>query len=561
MLRLLPLLLLPAAAAAAPPLLVDATKDSGLEFEHHAGHSSRYLYPETFGGGAALFDLDGDGDLDLLFVDSGSPPGAQKRVEPRHRLFRNDTQSPGAPLRFHELEAPALPGLTAMGACAGDVDGDGDTDLWITGLPAGRLLLNRDGRLVESDPGTGDPGWSTSCAFLDANADGRLDLYAAHYVRWSAGDEQECGGEVEGFRSYCPPDVYEAEPDRLLLGDGRGAFTDGTKAAGLGGRGKGLGVVAAELNGDGGTDLYVANDAVANELWLSDAKGRLRDRALLAGVAFDEAGKAQAGMGVDAGDVDGDGRVDLWVTNLDLETNSLYLGLGGSPGRPRWRDAVHASGLAPATLQPLGFGTVLADLDLDGDLDVFVANGHIIPEISTLRPDQDWPMQDQLFENLGGEPLRLRDARERWLPAAADARVSRGLAAGDLDSDGDLDLVVVANGGKARLLRGTAADGGARWLGLRLVATASAPGAPGASARLKAGRERLALRRTGGSYLSASDERILFGLGDAPAKPRAHSVDVTWTTGRCERFGPLAENRYHALTEGTGRTCTEGAGR
>ena len=445
-----------------------------------------------------------------------------------------------------------------MGACAGDVDGDGDEDLWITGLPAGRLLLNQAGRLVEAGDsfGAADPGWSTACAFVDHDRDGRLDLYSVHYLSWSADGEHECGGEIEGFRSYCPPSQYEGESDRLFLGDGKAVFRDATAAAGLDSRGKGLGVVVADFDGDGRSDFAVANDGVANQLWLATETGRYRERALLAGTAFAENGRAQAGMGTDAGDVNEDGLPDLWVSNLDLETNTLSLSLGGGPGRPRFHDAVHAAGLAEATLKPLGFGAVLADFDLDGDLDVFVGNGHIIPEIASLRPDQSWAMEDQYFENLGGGAApAFRDARERWLPAAADARVSRGVAVGDLDSDGDLDLVVTANGGRTRLLRNDAATPATRWLGLSLVATSSAPGAPGASARLEAGRRRLALRRTGSSFLAASDTRLHFGLGDAPPQTRTHPVEVTWTGGACELFGPLAEGRYHRIVEGRGRAC------
>jgi hypothetical protein len=551
-----------AAETSAAPWLVDVTESAGVAFRHHAAHSARWLYPETFGAGLAIVDLERDGDLDLLLLDTGSPPGASTVVPARHALLRNDTARPGAPIRFTALTPPDLPGLAAMGACAGDVDADGDDDVYVTGLPAGLLLLNTEGTLAPApdNGGVRDPGWSTSCTFLDADRDGRLDLFSGHYVRWSAGAEVACGGERPGFRSYCPPDRYPGEPPRLFRGDGTGRFTDVSAATGVAAtRGKNLGVVAADIDGDAFTDVYLANDQVANELLLGGPAG-FREVALRAGVAFSEEGKAQAGMGVDAGDLDGDGDIDLTVANLDLETNNLYVNVGVVGGIPRFRDAVHAAGLGQATLMSLGFGAVLADLDHDGDLDSFVVNGHILPNVAVIRPDQSHAMADQLFENVTETPsadaaprLRLVDAGARWHPAATHRGVGRGLACGDLDGDGDLDLVTTSNDGAARVLRN---DRGGRWLGLVLHATRSAPGAPGASAEVQLpGLRLVALRRTGGSYLSASDTRLVLGLSRAPADRRAHVVTVTWTTGQAEPFGPLDEGRYHVLREGSGRAA------
>lgn len=506
------------------------------------------------GSGLALADFDGDSDLDILLLDTGSTPGASRVVPAVSELWLNVTDVAKRDLRFERAAAPNLAGISAMGACTGDVDGDGDADVYVTGIPHGRLLVNTRGSLVASatDPGPLDAGWGTSCVFLDHDADGDLDLFVAHYVAWSAATERTCGGEKPGFRSYCPPDRYDAEPDRLFANDGSGRFKDVSVEAGLAGeRGKGLGVVAADLDGNGWTDLYVANDQTASSLWLNSG-GIFRDVALPSGTALSEDGRAQAGMGVDAGDVDGDGRIDLTKTNLDLDTNNLYLGLRVTAGVPRFRDVVQASALAEPSFMMLGFGALLADIDADGDLDSFVVNGHILPNVAIIRPDQSHAMRSQFFENAGAKgalPPQFRDARDRWQPAADARGVGRGLACGDLDQDGDLDLVETRNDGPVRLLRNDANP--VRWIGLALKAVRSAPGAPGASVKLVVGDvTRTGLRRTGGSYLSASDERLLFSLAGAPKAP-VHAV-VSWPSRTSERFGPLQEGGYRELREGEG---------
>ena len=545
--------LLAAREAAGGALLVDVTAASGLSFTHHEAPSSSWLLPATMGSGGALFDADRDGDLDVLLLDSGPPPGAPKRPGmPRSAMFWNQS-TPGV-LRFVEANAPPLGDLDAMGACAGDADGDGDSDVYVTGLPAGRLLRNDRGRLVPwpGNGGISDPGWGTSCAWLDADRDADLDLFVVHYVKWSVATEKACGGERAGFRSYCPPDQYSAEQDRLFAGDGKGGFADATERAGLvGERGKGLGVVAADLDGDLRTDLYVANDQTPSSLWLAREGGRFVDAALAAGVAFSDDGRAQSGMGVDAGDYDGDLDFDLTKTNFAYDTNNLYACTGLRDGRPRYREAIRAAGISQATFPMLGFATIFADLDADGDQDLFVVNGHILPNVALMRPGTTQAQENQLFENRGpAQAPVFADARARWAPASSVKGVGRGLLAGDLDSDGDLDLIVTRNGGAAQVLRNDANP--RRWVGFSLQATASAPGAPGSSVVLRGpGWARLAPRRTGGSYLSWCDERVLFALDGAPAGPL--TAEVRWSGGRRETFDVGASTGYVTLREGGGR--------
>jgi hypothetical protein len=498
--------------------------------------------PETMGSGLAVFDADGDGRLDLYFVQ-GAPlegSGVPGPAEP-NRLF---LQRADGGFR----DATAESGLgdigCGMGVAWGDIDADGAPDLYVTNFGPDALYLNRGGRFVRAPEGSvpGPSQWSTSAGFFDADSDGDLDLYVAAYVDFGLDNHLYCGDPGRGRRAYCHPDVYRALPDRLYRNDGRGRFEDVSEAAGVphDRNGKGLGLGFGDLDGDGLGDVYVANDSTMNYLLLARGAGRFAESALLAGVGYDASGDAEAGMGVEIGDVDGDGRLDVFVTNLDHETNTLYRNLGEG----LFRDDTERAGLAAPSRPMVGFGTVLLDFDADGDLDLFVANGHIIDNIEELRPGAGRYRQPaQLFENLG-------DGRFSERPEALELTrelVGRGAATGDLDGDGHPDLVLTQNGGPAHLLLNRH-PGRGNPLVLRLAGPTGNPHAWGARVELRAaGRIQVREARSASSYLSQSAPDLYFGLGTAVA---ADSVEVRWPDGRRDRYGPLSARARHLLAPG-----------
>jgi len=417
----------------------------------------------------------------------------------------------------------------------------------VTNFGPDALFLNQGaGRFARAPTASlpGPPLWSTSAGFFDADGDGDLDLYVVAYVDFGLDEHLFCGDPVRGLRAYCHPDVYAAQPDRLYRNDGTGRFEDASAAAGIprDRNGKGLGLAFGDLDGDGHVDVYVANDSTMNQLLLGDGAGHFTESALLAGVGFAGSGAAEAGMGVAIGDLDGDTQPDVFVANLDHETNTLYRNLGGG----LFRDDTEAAGLAAPSLPWVGFGSVLIDADADGDLDLFVANGHIIDNIEELRPGTGRYRQPaQLFENLGGGRFRERtDA----LPLPEDL-VGRGAAAGDLDGDGYPDLVIAQNDGPALVLLN-------RWPGrghALVVRLRGAPGNPqawGARVELRTGAG-LQVREasSASSYLSQGAADLYFGLGAARS---AEAVSVRWPDGRVDRYGPLAAGSLHVLSPGGG---------
>jgi enediyne biosynthesis protein E4 len=525
----------------------DVTEPSGVAFLHSNGAQGRLLLPEVIGSGGALFDFDNDGDLDLFLVQ-GSTSGRTAATE-ISRLFRNDsTRGDKATFRFVDVTTGSGAGISSngMGVAAGDIDNDGWVDLYVTALGSNHMLRNNgDGTFsdVTAKTRTDDPRWSTSATFFDYDNDGRLDLYVTNYVRFAPEMKRECYSAASA-RDYCNPIVYDPVSHSLFHNDGA-TFTDVSARSGIArAAARGLGVSAADFNGDGWTDLYVANDGDPNQLWINKGPGgawKFEDEALLTGVAVDRMGRAQGSMGTDLADVDGDGDEDLFVTNLDNEANTFYR----NQGRGVFEDRTSEVGLF--RLGFTGFGTRFVDYDNDGWLDLVVVNGAVRQLGSQIRTGDSYPLRQRntLFHNDHGR--RFADVTDRAGDAFAPLYVARGLIAGDLDNDGDVDLVIANNNGPARVLRN---DIGSRqhWLGIRAVDGGYRRDAVQARITLaRPGRSMLRRVHTDGSYGSASDPRVVFGLGDDAS---GQSVRVDWAGGGPEEFKNLAVDRYWVLERG-----------
>jgi hypothetical protein len=432
-----------------------------------------------------------------------------------------------------------------MGATAGDYDGDGWLDLYVTYLGPNRMFRNNgDGTFSDrtSATKTDDPRWSTGATFFDYDRDGWLDLFVVNYVTFGRDMKRACFA-ASSARDYCNPSVYPPAAASLFHNNGDGTFTDVSARAGLTrAPARGLGVIAADMDGDGWTDVYVADDGDPNQLWLNQrGTGAFKDDALLAGVALNRTGQPQGSMGVDLGDIDGDGDEDLFVTNLDNEGNTLYR----NQGRGLFEDRTVETGLF--TLGSTGFGARLFDYDNDGWLDVAVANGAVRHLPAQVRTGDPYPLKqrNRLYHNEGGR--RFADVTDRAGAAFEPLRVSRGLAAGDLDNDGATDLVIFNNSGPVRVLMNEAARG-RHWLGVRLL-DARGREALGTVVEIARAGARLVRRvHVDGSYGVANDPRVTFGLGSDTAM---QTVRVRWPDGRAESFGPLAIDRYWVLQAGT----------
>ncbi|MHC4908541.1 MAG: CRTAC1 family protein [Planctomycetota bacterium] len=519
---------------------VDAAGSAGLDFVHVAGTSGAYYFPEITAAGAALFDMDGDGDLDACLLqcfDLDDPAGRGV-----NRVFRNDLDESGA-LRFTDVTDVSGAGDAGygMGCAVGDVDGDGDDDLYVTNYGDNRLFMN-DGSGVFTVAGDDaippEPRWSTSATFLDADLDGDLDLFVTNYVEFTTETNRVCHGAT-GERDYCGPQVYDPVPDRFFRNRGDGTFEDASVAAGFGAAfGSGLGVVQGDFDLDGAPDLYVANDGNANQLWMNRGDGTFEDRALFAGAAYNADGAVEAGMGVTAGDVDLDGDEDLFLTHLLGETNTLLVNDGTGLFIDRTVDAGIATDSRPLT----GFGTRWADLDNDGLLDLFCANGAVKIEADQQGNAFPYGNPNRVLRNGGPPAFRL----EPIANAGAIVRrveTSRGAAFGDVDNDGDVDVLVTTSNGPARLLVNQVGAQRA-WIGFDLVPAATAVGA---LVRVE-GTDIMRRVQTGGSYCSANDRRLTIGLGDH-AGPVA--ITVTWPGDDTpQRFTGLALREYHVIVAG-----------
>jgi hypothetical protein len=538
------LLAAPAGAADSPACgLHDVAEAAGLSFVHDRGTSAGKHLAETMGAGAAWLDYDGDGWLDLYVVQSGPfPPAGTRPPGAANRLFRNlgpAGAGAGRRLAFEDVTERAGVGDRGygMGATAADVDGDGDTDLYVTNYGPDVLYENRgDGTFADATAaaGLGLDGWSSSAAFADADGDGDLDLYVTRYVDYPPERDLFCGDPETGERRYCDPSLFDGATDRFYLNRGpsgeAGTFDDATAAAGLSGaNGRGLGVVFTDLDGDGRPDLYVANDETLNFLFRNRGPGAggavsFEDLSLLSGTAVNMEGKPEAGMGVVAADFDTDGDPDLAVTNFDVETNTYYENLG----EMQFADRSAATGFGVPSFNHLGFGMVTTDLDGDGDLDVYVANGHIFERPN--RPEIGYAQRDQVL--LGDGRGRFRELRCPSLEARLF--VGRGLAAGDPDRDGDPDLAIVNNGGPLQLLASDLPGLAAGALGVRLRGAGGNPEAVGAAVTLVTSAARRTRWLTAGdSYQSSSERAVLFAVPDGET---VTALEVRWPSGERQRI-------------------------
>ncbi len=553
-----------ALAAGSIPLFRDIADESGLRFHHFTGSTGEYFMPEIMGAGGALLDYDGDGDLDVFLVqgtmlDPGKPPSespfpAVPSQPAGNRLFRNDLK-PGSSgqLEPHFTDVTEKAGLAhvgyGMGVAVGDYDNDGHPDLYLTSFGHNVLYHNNgDGTFtdVTAAAGVDDPRWSTSASFCDYDHDGRLDLFVANYLDFTVAGNKSCV-EPMGGRDYCNPTAYHPVPDRLFHNEGGGRFKDASESAGITRAfGPGLGVVCADFNGDGWPDFYVANDGAANQLWVNRGDGTFEDQGLLSGAAYNADGLPQGSMGLAVGDFDGDGDEDILVTNLPREGSALYV----NEGAGRFQDLTEAWGLRAPSLRSTGFGTDWFDYDNDGRLDLFVANG-AVNLIQALR-GSPYPFQERnlLLHNPGRAPLQAVLAG----PALELSEVSRGAAFGDVNEDGGVDILVTNNNGPARLLLNQVGSRG-HWLQVRLRGVQDNADGQGARVALLRRGAPVLWRRahTDGSYLSARDVRVHFGLGASPAFER---VLARWPSGRAESWSGLAADRTVELRQGTGKPWT-----
>ena len=537
----------------------DGAAAAGLGFVHFNGMSGNFHQTEIMGPGVALFDYDNDGDLDVYLVQ-GRTLGSDEPLMPppdgpvTDRLYRNELQpSPDGPrLRFTDVTAESglNPGGHGMGVAAGDIDNDGWVDLYLTGFERNRMLRNNgDGTFsdVSEESGTHDPDrWGVSASFLDYDRDGWLDLFVGNYLSFNLDTHIPCFNR-SGPPDYCPPEVYRAQPDRLYRNRGDGTFVDATAEAGVAYEfGPALGVSTADFDNDGWIDIFVSNDQQENQLWINRRDGTFANQAPLWGAALGAGGEAKADMGVDAGDFDNDGDEDLFVTELVGQGSTLYV----NDGSGLFEEQSMQTFIRLPSLPYTGFGTGWFDFDNDGWLDVFSANGHVTRNMDAFGPDNPFPLQQRnlLFRNRGDR--RFENVTDRAGEVFRLSEVSRGAAFGDIDNDGDVDVLVGNGAGPVRLLVNRIGDRN-RWLGLRLVGGTPPRDLVGARVEIvgEDGASIWRRARADGSYASAQDPRVLIGLGTSGAPVE---VRVTWPSGRDEAWQDVPAGRYTTLREGEG---------
>jgi hypothetical protein len=513
---------------------------SGITWVHDNARSPERYLPETVGGGGIFFDYDNDGWMDIFLVNSGPADFFTPTKPLKNALYHNNHD--GTFTDVTDKAGVAGGKYFGMGAAAGDYDGDGWMDLYVTAYGRNTLYHNNgDGTFtdVTDKAGVAAPGWSTCAVWFDYDNDGKLDLFVSSFVYYTK--ELSCGDNRLGRRYYCIPRVFKPRPSHLFHNNGDGTFTDVSRESGIASAlGKSFGVVATDINNDGWMDLFVANDTVANFLFLNKGNGKFEEIGLAAGVAYSEAGTPRSGMGVDAADYDEDGWQDLFVANIDQELFSLYhnqkdLTFTDEPGE-----------ISQAVRLLSGWGLKFFDYDNDGDMDLILANGHPDDMVELLTPVVKYREPLLMFENVGGifknVSAQSGEAFKRDYPA-------RGLSVGDYDNDGYLDVLIV-NNGEAPLLLHNRGESKNNWLGLQLVGTKSNVMGIGAIITWQAGGAKHSrLKTNGGSYLASHDPREVLGLGKAT---KVDSLEIRWPSGRVEKFTDLPINTYIKVVEGQG---------
>jgi enediyne biosynthesis protein E4 len=528
--------------SAAQDIYTDVTAQAGIHWRHVNGESQEKYLIEAMGGGVAFLDFDKDGLEDLLFVTGGETPKGKTGTPPRNALYRN--LGGGKFEDVTEKSGLARVPFYGMGVAAADFDNDGYADIFITGYPSCALLHNNgDGTFTDITERAGVKNvgkWAASAAWFDYDRDGRLDLFVTNYAKFSYEHGPRC--EYRGERTYCAQVAYDGEPPTLYHNNGDGTFSDVTERAGLAKlMGRALGVVAIDVDDDGWPDLFVARDASPNLLLINRHDGTFKDVALNAEIALTADGMARAGMGVDAGDVNGDGRPDFIVTNFNDEQHALFLNTGEFP----YREWTRESGLAALTHRFVGWGAHFIDYNNDGNLDLVLVNGHINAVIEKTRVDVSYREPPLLLANDGKGVFR--NMSEQAGPVFHSRYLARGLAVGDYDNDGGVDLVFTRLNDTPLLLHNNV--GRLKpWIGVELEGKKSNRDAIGAKLTLTCGTRKLVRWVTGGaSYLSCHDRRVVFGLGDTPKGP--FKLDIRWPNGNAQTVAGLKVNQYQKVVE------------
>ena len=520
-------------------VFIEVAAAAGIDFKHVNGASGRYYYMETYGSGAVFLDYDSDGYQDLYLINSAPLPGYTGDQHPVNALYQNLRDGNFAAVTQQAGVADTSYG---MGGCVGDYNNDGHPDLYITNFGPNVLFHNNGNKtftdMTESSR-VGNPGLSTSAAFADIDNDGDLDLYVANNANVSLEDDGGCFQDKVPV--YCAPTAYEGASGALYSNNGDGTFSDITRPAGIyTSSGRQLGVVFGDYDDDGDADLYIANDMTANFLYRNDGQAHFSEVGLLSGVALNEAARPEAGMGTDFGDWDNDGDLDLIVCNFQWESCRLYQNEGSSS----FADMTAASGLVAPTLATLTFGTVFFDYDNDSDLDLYLANGHVHPEVQKFDPSTTYAQQDQLFRNNGNGSYT--DISAPTSTVITPARVGRGAAVADYDNDGDLDLIVTNNNQRPMLLRNDSNQNN-HWISIKLIGTLSNRDGIGAKIEVITGTRVLTREvRSASSYLSQDDLRVHFGLGQQPTLNR---LTIRWPSNIVQTLNNVAIDQILIVEE------------